>query len=95
MGFPNVELFFNLGLLGEQSGLGFEALVLSAFSRFTANYFQWFFSLGRFGLRGPRQGLNRVARKGGGEWPGRCGGPVAQIGCSSMGVNEERRLSCW
>ena len=34
------------------------------------------FSLGRFGLRGSRQGLNRVARKAAEAWPARCGGDL-------------------
>jgi len=95
LNFPNFGLFFNLGLLGVGAGLGFGALVLWALAGVCCKPFSVVFSLGRLVFRGPRQGLNRVARKAGGEWPAQRGGPVAPIGCSSMGVNVARRLSCW
>jgi len=94
--FPNLGLFFNLGLLGGWGGVGFWILGFIALGAGLLKAIcSGFFSLGRFGFRGPRRGLNRVARKGGGEWPAQRGGPVAPIGCSSMGVNVARRLSCW
>ena len=77
LNFPNLGLFFNIGVLGGWGIVGFWILgFIGLGAGLLKAICSGFFSLGRFGFRGPRQGLNRVARKGGGEWPARRGGDL-------------------
>jgi hypothetical protein len=52
LGFPNLGLFFNLGLLGGRFGLGFGAFVLWALARVYCKPFSVVFFFGAVGFEG-------------------------------------------